>query len=109
MPTARPAVLRVQASDPVPVPLVVVSVVQLFFLLTVHAVVAALVPASVTVALSPGAALPCGTDALRPAGETDTTTGIVPEPPVGACASPHPVRLSKPGAPISIAPALIAV
>ena len=47
--------LRLQAAVPLPVPLAVVSVVQLFRFVALQAAVTALSPVSVTVALSPGA------------------------------------------------------
>ena len=67
--------MRVQLTLPLPVPLAVTSVVQLCFFVAFHAVDAAPVPVSVTVALSPGAALPCWITTFREAGLTASTIG----------------------------------
>ena len=75
VPAVRPAVLRVQAAVPLPVPLLVVSVVQLFRLAAVHAVVPALSPVSVTVALSPDAAVPTCAAVFRESGATASASG----------------------------------
>ena len=67
--------MRLQRTVPLPVPFAVVSVFQACLLVAIHAVVAALVPASVTVALSTGAGFPCCTDTARPNGFTARVTG----------------------------------
>ena len=67
--------LRVQDAVPLPVPLLVVSVVQLFRFEVVHGVVPALSPVSVTVALSPGAAVPTCALPVRESGLTARASG----------------------------------
>ena len=106
MPTARPLAFRLHATVPEPVPLDVVSVVHAFFFVALHAVDAALVPLSVTVALSLGALFPCVTATLRETGASVSVNGdpLPPDSELDARTKPHPVLLSKPGVAISRAP-----
>ena len=75
VPTVRPLVLRVHVTVPLPVPLAVVSVVHAFRFVADQVAVLAPVPEKVTLALSPGATLPCCTARLREPGETTRTNG----------------------------------
>ena len=67
--------LRLHATVPLPVPLLVVSVVQLFRFAAVHAVLPALSPLRVIVALLPAAAVPAVATVLRKSGATTIASG----------------------------------
>ena len=67
--------LRFHATVPLPVPLPVVSVVQLFRLVAVHAVVEELSPLRVIDALLPVAAVPAVAVVLRKSGDTVIVSG----------------------------------
>ena len=66
---------RLHTTEPLPVPPAVVSVVQLFRLVAVHGVAAALSPLNVTAALSPLAGAPAAAVVLREPGATARVSG----------------------------------
>ena len=79
--------LRFHATVPLPVPLAVVSAVQLFRFVALHAVLPALSPLRATDALLPVAAAPAMAVVLRNSGETliASGTGGGGEPPPSDC------------------------
>jgi hypothetical protein len=93
-PGVSPAVLRLQATVPLPVPFAVVSVVQLFRLVAVHLTAPAPAPVNVTLALPSGPAAPATTVLLRDAGLTVSAKGT------GAAVMVS-VSMIRPGEPVA--------
>src|SRR5690606_19715781 len=94
----RPAVLRVHATVPLPVPVELVSVVQLFRLAALQVLLAAPSPVSVTVASPEGAEVPCCELTLRDDGDTLSARGTG----IAVITSESITRVGEPLAPLAV-------